>query len=188
MKTQKIFLVHGYKGSPQIPKWFSWLKNQWTELEVIAPQFPDPAHPQVKDWISTIENYNLDEEKTIFVGHSLGGLAVLRYIQEHDLNGKKAKAIILVATPMADVGKSAIVEFLPPLKREKIKEKTGQFIQIYSKDDPYVPSSHGEEAQRMFGGELIMFDDRSHFEKQETFQEIKEVIGKILLQKDALEK
>ena len=53
-------------------------------------------------------------ENVIFIGHSLGGLAILRAIEAHKTDEKVSK-VIMVGTPIKFCGRSEIHEFLPPL-------------------------------------------------------------------------
>ncbi|MBI5413150.1 alpha/beta hydrolase [Candidatus Peregrinibacteria bacterium] len=178
MTKPTVILVHGFRGTPQIPKWYTWLRKELTALgcTVMAPQFPNPEKPRVKDWNKTFEKkLGGDFEDVIFVCHSLGGLAALHAIQSHDKE-QMAKSVIFVGVPSQDVGISAIKEFLPPLDWPKIRQRVHDFTFLYSHDDPYVPFPHGEELQDKLGGRMVAFQEFGHFQHQKAFPEVLEII------------
>lgn len=182
MKPPTVILVHGFRGTPQIPKWYPWLKKELLELgcAVKAPQFPNPGEPRVKDWNKTFENeLGGDFEDVIFVCHSLGGLAALHAIQAH-AESQIAKSVIFVGVPSQDVGISAIKEFLQPLDWPRIRQRVVNFIFIYSHDDPYVPFPHGEELQDKLGGRMVAFQESGHFQDQRAFPEVLEIIKEMV--------
>lgn len=180
--TTKILLAHGLRGSPFIPIWYQWLKRELKKsgFDVKAPQFPSPGAPKKDEWTATIfSELDNDLNGAIMVGHSLGGLAILRAIESAKDN-VSVRAVILVGTPFSDVGRSEIKEFLSPLDYEKIRSRVESFIYIYSQDDPHVPFRHGREFKKHTGGQLIEMDGMGHFQANETFIEILDVIKKLI--------
>ena len=180
--TTKILLAHGLRGSPFIPIWYQWLKRELKKngFDVKVPQFPSPGAPKKDEWTATIfSEFDNDLNGAIMVGHSLGGLAILRAIESAKDN-VSVRAVILVGTPFSDVGRPEIKEFLSPLDYEKIRSRVESFIYIYSPDDPHVPFSHGREFKKHTGGQLIEMDGMGHFQANETFMEILDVIKKLI--------
>lgn len=170
-KKPRVFLVHGFKGTPNIPAWYPWLKSELDKagVKVFAPQFPNPSRPKRKAWIKVFEKeLRGNFENVIFIGHSLGGLAILRAIEAHKTDEKVSK-VIMVGTPIKFCGRSEIHEFLPPLDWKKLRRRVRQFIHIVSLDDPYVPYRHGIEFQKKLGGKLIKYKKKRHFQKQKNF-------------------
>lgn len=179
MKTlPRIFLIHGYKGSPEIPKWFSWLSAELKNAgyEVSVPKLPFPAAPKVEEWNECIEKTAGGNFKNIiFVGHSLGGLAAIRAIEAHG-KSEKAKAVIFVGVPFLDVGKTQIKDFLPPMDFDAIKQRVERFVHISSIDDPYVPHTHAELLNEKLPGNIIKFKRMSHFQKEKEFKKVLDII------------
>ncbi|MCI0533353.1 alpha/beta hydrolase, partial [bacterium] len=80
---KKVFLVHGYKSSPS-GNWLPWLADELRNdgFEVCAVSLPDPAEPVMEKWVLAIrETAGEPNKDTFFVAHSLGGIAVFRYIE-----------------------------------------------------------------------------------------------------------
>jgi predicted alpha/beta hydrolase family esterase len=79
----KAVFVHGYQGTA-MGGWRPWLKR---ELEargwsVSAPEMPTPDAPMVEEWVATIAREVGDSGKDcVLVGHSLGCIAILRYLE-----------------------------------------------------------------------------------------------------------
>lgn len=77
-----IFIFHGTGGYPE-ENWFPWLKEELEKegMKVFVPQFPNPDKPKVSEWLNTLKEYEryLNEE-TILIGHSLGGIFLLRVL------------------------------------------------------------------------------------------------------------
>ncbi len=192
-KTPRIFIAHGYKGSPQKPPWLMWLKEKLENkgFEVIAPQFPNPENPKVSEWVKTIdESLGGVFENVIFLGHSLGGCAILRYLDavkpegktKIPQNAKSAKTVILVAVPYsadnvpAAFPKDGLDFIVPPYNFEKIRREARQFIYIYSDDDPLVKKEAGLEFRRRLGGKFTPMKGMRHFETQDEIPKIKYII------------
>ncbi len=170
--------VHGFNGTPATPAWFAWLVKTLSskDMTVKVPQMPRPAHPNCEQWITALqeEASEFDFSTTLFIGHSLGGTALMRFLEKTD--GKKAAAVILVASPLDEVGRPAIRSFFEtPFDFEKLRSANRSWKLIYSKDDPYVPFSHGEELEHKLRGQLFPFDDKRHFEMPD-FNEILNII------------
>ncbi|PIQ77488.1 hypothetical protein COV82_04185 [Candidatus Peregrinibacteria bacterium CG11_big_fil_rev_8_21_14_0_20_46_8] len=170
----RILIAHGFRASPQQPGWLLWLAAllEKAGMQTYVPQFPNPHEPQVHEWVDTI-NQTLDGnfEEAVLIGHSLGGLAILKALEQpNDTNADKAAAVILVGTPIDDVGREQIIDFLPPLDWQKLKTRAQHFGFFYSEDDPYVPLAHGQQFAELLDGHLQSFKDRGHFEQKEFLE------------------
>src|SRR3989338_4452907 len=77
-----VFLIHGWEGNPN-NHWFPWLSWELKARgwEVNAPQMPNAAKPKVKEWVDFLRDYvGKPDKDTYFVGHSLGCIAIARYL------------------------------------------------------------------------------------------------------------
>src|SRR3990167_6703628 len=80
-----VIVIHGYQGHPDTG-WKLWLKQELEKLSVqtFLPPMPTPNTPKEDEWVATIaEQVKNASEPIILVGHSLGGSALLRYL-EHE--------------------------------------------------------------------------------------------------------
>jgi hypothetical protein len=83
-KKIKIYIIHGWDGTPDEPM-LSWLKSSIEELgavEVIAPFMPNPEKPNISSWTSLLEEEMTENDTCIFISHSIGCQAVLRFIEK----------------------------------------------------------------------------------------------------------
>src|SRR3989344_7340046 len=96
---QTVFIFHGTGGHSQ-ENWFPWLKEKLEHAgcDVFVPQFPTPDGQSLDAWLTVIQDYKdrIDEE-TIFIGHSLGGIFLLRLVERLP---HKVKAAMFVGTPV----------------------------------------------------------------------------------------
>ena len=80
--AKRVFIIHGWGGRPN-SNWFPWLKAELTKLgyEVFVPTMPNSSNPMVKEWISCMnETIGAPTKSDYLVGHSLGVIAILRYL------------------------------------------------------------------------------------------------------------
>lgn len=177
--------MHGKDTSPN-EKWYPWFLEQVKELglDCFAPYLPEADNPKIKDWISKLEELHPDSE-TILVGHSRGGVAILRWleVQQPEL---KVKKVILIATNSGFLKENS-------LKNEtnygfytdsgydfsKIKQHCSEFVVLHSKDDKWVPFEAGLENAQGLGAKFLSFEDRGHFGKgvDQIPELIKEISG-----------
>ncbi len=172
--TKNYLFVHGYKGAPDIPAWQLWAADELrkkTGCVTSVPQMPYPEAPILEAWLRVIFSavHELDFPEATFIGHSLGGVAILKALEE---SAEPAEHVVLIGVPFSAVKEQIAPFFVEPLNFELLKTKAKKFTFMYSKDDPYVPFSHGEEYEKKLGGELISFDNKGHFEQLKEFPEL----------------
>jgi predicted alpha/beta hydrolase family esterase len=101
MNSQKIdcnvILMHGKNTNPS-EKRYPWLKEAMEEYDIpyIGPKLPDADDPEIQAWVDKLDMLCPDED-SILVGHSRGGVAILRRLEQQDPDVKVTK-VILVAT------------------------------------------------------------------------------------------
>lgn len=184
----RIILIHGLRGSPGSPPWYPWLAAELSAkgFFVKAPQMPNPAAPKLKEWNETIEReLGGDFHNVIFVGHSLGGLAILNALAHH-AKDDRARAVLLFGAPVKFAGRPEISEFLNPLDWELIKKRAEQFHVYASHDDKAVPYEHGLLLKQYLAAEFHEFHNKGHFGNENTWAEILAKIGEIATVRSAL--
>ena len=93
---KRAVLVHGWSGSPS-EHWFPWLKEKLEKMgyRVDAPFMRGHENPVIGEWVGHLEEVAGDyDEETVFVGHSIGCQAILRFVEKI---GRKAKGAVFVA-------------------------------------------------------------------------------------------
>ena len=116
---QQILLIHGGDAFDTYDEYISFLKNFELDLEglkkkgwknslqdklgegydVIMPRMPNAFNARYSEWKIWFEKIiNLLDNEVILVGHSLGGIFLVKYLAEEDFP-KSVKATFLVAAP-----------------------------------------------------------------------------------------
>lgn len=167
---KRAFLIHGWGGSPY-EGWLPWLK---TELEqqlfsVIVPAMPNSRYPQQKEWISYLkQQVQKTTENDYFVGHSLGVITILRYLETLQEHQKIGGAVFIAGFSDTTIGSLQTISeiqnfFSTPVDIKKIKLHCNKFIAIHSDDDPYVDLSYGTIFKQKLDAKLIIEHNKKHF-------------------------
>lgn len=172
--TKNYLFVHGYKGAPDIPAWQLWVADEIrkkTGAVTSVPQMPYPESPVLEAWLRVIFRavHEVDFPESTFIGHSLGGVAILKALEE---SAEPADHIVLIGVPFTAVKPQIAPFFETPLDFELLKSKAKKITCLYSKDDPYVPFEHGKMYAEKLGAELVSFDNKGHFEDMSEFPEL----------------
>lgn len=177
-----VFIFHGTEGSPQ-GNWFPWLKEELEKLScnVIVPKFPHPEKPNFKSWLEHLDVYReYINEKTIFVGHSLGGLFLLRVLEK--LENPVAAAIFVSAS----IGVKPIKFYESDYKFsgfsfdwEEMKKKAHYFSVYHSDNDPYVSLGNGEELAKHLEVRLNFIPNAGHLNAESGYTKFDELLEEI---------
>lgn len=169
---KRVFIIHGWEDSPH-NGWFPWIKKELQRqgIEVHAPLMPDPAWPKIDTWVPFLQRLvgPVDTE-TYFIGHSIGGQAVLRYFQGLPA-GQQVGGVVLVGAwvtlkPEATADDDAAAVADPwlnrpldwPLIRSHVKKVTA----IMSDDDQFVPLDDKEVFRRELGARIVIERQKRH--------------------------
>jgi len=179
---KKCNIVHGWEGKPD-SNWFPWLsqKLEAENFEVNVPVMPNAAHPKRDEWLKTIkEAVGQPDENTYMVGHSLGVVSVLKYI-EHLPEGQKIGGAVLAAGFIQSIDEDEIADFLnPEVNCDVVKQKAGKIVLIHSDNDPYVPLEQGEYLKRKLDAELIVLPGKGHLNEQDGVVELPEALNALI--------
>lgn len=141
MKPNYI-IIHGSFSSP-FNNWFGWLYHELSkeDIEVIAPQFPTGDKQNYTNWSKLLNHYKdlgLINDNTIFIGHSVAPIFIIKYLIENEI---KVKKLVFVSgfnyakvNPQYDtVNESFFTDDV-----EKIHDFCDDIICFYSNNDPYI--------------------------------------------------
>jgi len=181
----QVVLIHG-KDTDPTKKWYPWFGKEIEGLghEYVAPVQPKPNDPVIDEWLAEIDKTKPHTE-TIFVGHSRGGVAVLRWL-ENQPQSTRVKKVILVATNSGRLADMAI-----PAESnygfytdagydfEKIKMHCDDFVVLHSTDDEYVPFTAGEMNAEGLSARFMQFSNRGHFGRKVS--DIPELLNEVLV-------
>lgn len=180
--AKRVYIIHGWEGRPDI-NWFGWLKGELEQKDFIveAPFMPDTNHPTAEKWIAHLnEIIKNPDADTFFVGHSLGVVAILRYLETLSIDQHIGGAVLVAGFP-EPIGKPELLSFFSaPLDYARIKNTTKHFIAIHSDNDPYVPLKNGEVLRDSLGAQLIIVPHAGHLNQENGFTELPIVLESVL--------
>lgn len=145
----KIVISHAIEMHPE-GIWYPYLREQLTALghQVEVPTLPDPSRPDADAWLKTLQEAAGDGDDTVLIGHSLGGLNILRLLQQHQ--GTPFKGVLLVATMIHEVGYEALAPFFEPrFDWPRIRTAAHAFRTLIAADDPVLVPNPFEHAQTL---------------------------------------
>lgn len=91
----QVYIVHGYTANAD-KHWFPWLEQELAKCGVSCERLnmPDSAKPSLDGWLNHLaQNVELTDQ-TVFVGHSLGCIAILNFLAK---NYAKIKGAVFVS-------------------------------------------------------------------------------------------
>ncbi|HBK33467.1 TPA: hypothetical protein DEP34_04580 [Candidatus Uhrbacteria bacterium] len=162
----RIILVHGFKASPQM-NFHPWLAGELRKAgyEVVTPILP----------LSDGENFDLTlvmekmkeqvgylKSDDILLGHSLGGLIALRYLESIEMT-QTPHAMVLVGAPWKVSRPELRPLFMADLDADVLMWKAREFVIIHSKDDTLVPFEHGERLAEALKARLVVTTGDDHY-------------------------
>lgn len=161
--VKNILILHGWNATPQ-DHWFFRAKEKWEKkgLKVHIPQMPGNYFPKLDEWLKMIESFQPDES-WVLIGHSLGGVAILKFLENAD---RPIAKTILVATPRAAMHFGALDNFFEGgFDWGQIRTHCPKFEILSEDNDPAVPLEHGQKYAKNLGGRLHTISGFSHFHK-----------------------
>jgi len=173
--AKRVFIIHGWEGNPR-NHWFPWLKKELEKrhFKVRALRMPNPQWPRINEWVAAIAAAVKKPDKdTYFIGHSMGGPAILRYLERRN---EQAGGVILVGswltlTPMATRTKEekAIVRpwIKTPLDLNKVKKNARRITAFFADNDPWVPLTNANVFRQKLGAKIITQKGKGHFTKDD---------------------
>ncbi len=191
--NKKVYIIHGWDGSPNEPM-LQWLKSSLEEkgYDIVVPEMPEPAVPKIESWVGKLKDVvgSVPDEETIFIGHSIGCQALLRYLQTLD-GSIKIAGVVLIAPwmeldkqTMEDEGQEGIEIARPwmetPIDFQKVKSHIKKAVAIFSDNDPYVPLSQKDLFEKELGAEVIVENNKGHFTISDGIDSLSSVLKAVI--------
>ena len=159
-------LSHGTDGYPE-ENWFPWLKKELENKSyyVDVPQFPTPENQTPEAWFEVLEPYQKQfNSETLLIGHSCGGLFLLRVLEKIPVT---VKAAIFVASsagiPPLTYHERDLPFLRTPFDWSKIRASAKHFLVFHSEDDPFIGIANGEKIATELSTPLIRLNNAGHF-------------------------
>ena len=179
---KRVFLIHGWGGKPD-NHWFPWLSWELKSrgFDVYALTMPHADAPKVSEWVVTIKDaVGRPDKETFFVGHSLGCIAVVRYIEQLQKTARVG-GCVFVAGFLSDLGIPEVEDFVnTPLDVGKAKSHCPKFVTIFSDNDSYISMEKSLEFQKALGAKAILERGKGHFSKSEGVTALPSVFKSII--------
>ena len=179
----KIYLIHGWGGSPTSEGWFGWLidKCRNREIELIIPEMPNTNYPKIEEWVGKLKKIvDIKTDDDIYLmGHSIGCQAIMRYLEQ--LSGNKKVKLIFIAGWFNLIDSCLINEkereiakpwLSIPINIKKVKKHVEKIIAIFSTNDDCVPISDAELFKKRLNAKLIIRENEGHFNETKKIKEI----------------
>lgn len=180
---KRVFIIHGWGASPEV-NWFPETKSELKRLgfNVVVPQMPNSQFPISEEWLAEMQTLiNDPDENTFLIGHSLGGIAILHFIESLK-EDQKIGGAILVAGFSESLGIIPEIEnfFKHAVDYEKIKLHCDTFIAINSDNDPAVPISRGEVLRDKLNAKLIVMHNAGHINRKTGYFKLPVAVEELL--------
>ncbi len=161
-----------------------WLRTEGEKkgYDIIIPTMPDTNHPRVGPWVKMIQD-TVGEPRPddIFIGHSLGCIAIIRYLETLQV-GESVGQCIFVASFFEDLGDqfAELRSFLKePINWENVRARCARFDVIHSTDDAYVPVERAQNVAEKLGVELDLREGFGRFSSDRNTTELPLIFEKI---------
>ncbi|HSU72630.1 MAG TPA: alpha/beta fold hydrolase [Candidatus Binatia bacterium] len=172
---KRVILVHGWDGSPK-RDFLPWLKEKLEEhhFRVFAPQMPEPT---VAAWVAHLAKVvGKPDKNTFFVGHSLGCIAIARYLASLP---SKVGGCVLVAG-FSSTKEPELKEFTTlPLDWERVKA-VSRFVAISSDNDSEVTRKQSDDFAKKLNAHAILEPGFGHFCDDDHIKEVPSVLNAVL--------
>jgi predicted alpha/beta hydrolase family esterase len=181
---KRVFMIHGYGGKPE-EGWRPWLKKKLEEqgMEVCIPAMPDADHPRMDAWVKAIHQaVGAPDADCTFVGHSLGCITILRYLESLSFELRVGR-VIFIAGFYEDLGPrySELQSFInTPVDWASVLSHCSDFHVIHSDDDTSVPITFGKDLAEKLGVPLELHHGYKHFGLDDKITELPIVLEKII--------
>ncbi|NTU66589.1 MAG: serine hydrolase family protein [Candidatus Moranbacteria bacterium] len=187
MRKEKIILVHGWGSSPR-DDWFPWVSSELKKLgfDFAMPEMPNTEEPKIEEWVPYLEKIAKDyDENTIFVGHSIGCQAIMRFLEKQN---RRARGAVFVAgwfeleNLEEEEGSEAIAKpwIETPIDFEKVKRNIGKSIVFLGDNDPWVPVERTKESFEINLGSVVeIIPGAGHMSADDGFSAFPRIIEEI---------
>ncbi|PZT48786.1 esterase [Helicobacter valdiviensis] len=178
-KDLQIYIVHGYGSTSD----YGWLPSIAQELQedknsVWVPNLPKPFEPKLQEWLLSMqENFTKLDNKTYFITHSLGGVALLDFLSTQDEN-TRIGGVIMVSPFDEPLKILPVLDDFVEAKRDykKLQKMIKHIVIISAKDDSVVPTTMSERLAKKLNAKFIQTQSGGHFMESEGFKKMPLVV------------
>jgi predicted alpha/beta hydrolase family esterase len=162
----------------QVKGWKESLQAQLgPKFSVLAPRMPNSMNAKYLEWKIWFEKFiPYMNSEVIFVGHSLGGIFLPKYLSLNRFS-KKIKGIFLVAPPFEGNGpRDPMADFILPKNMSRFAKYRAIVHLYHSTDDKIVQTSDFQRYLKVLPeAQVRIFKDRGHFTGQKFPEIVKDI-------------
>ncbi len=149
------------------------------DFDVFLPLMPNKNNANYEEWKIWFEKiYSFLDNNVILLGHSLGGIFLVKYLSENKFT-VVIKKLLLVALPFDSGPGGSIGNFKLGKDFKLLKDQVKDVSIYFSRDDKVVPFSHAQKYKEILPeAKIVVFEDRGHFSKTTEFPELVDEIKK----------
>jgi uncharacterized protein len=156
---KKIVFVHSagpqgpHEGSHDLVDYLR--KSLGAKYDIEYPTMPDPDRPDYKKWKTKLEKIlGAQKGDLILIGHSLGGLVLLKFLSEKEFK-KNIAGLFLVELPYWGKKDWEIEEFVLHQDFETKLPSIQKIFLYHSSGDEWVPFSHLDDYTKKFPDAVV---------------------------------
>lgn len=163
--------------------WFPWLAEKLTESgnQVTIVPLPHPEAPQREEWLATLHaTIGVPHDNALIITHSLGGFAVLSYLDSISANWSLGGLILvsgfdepLGIVPELDVFLNLNIDY------HDFVDNIDQICMIHSDNDGIVPPSLSLSLGNKLQGKIVEIPDGGHFFDSDGFIEFPRLLSEV---------
>ncbi|KAF6628679.1 serine hydrolase family protein [Paenibacillus sp. EKM208P] len=169
---KQVYIIHGYTASPA-DHWFPWLQDKLQEdgVSVDILEMPNSQSPKLNEWIEhLLQNIKVLHKDTYFIGHSLGCVSILRYLQQVSIPEPLGGLVFVSGFTDPVPSLPSLDEFTNgPLDYQQIMDSLKARSVIASKDDTIVPFALSKKLAEDIQADFHEVDHGGHFLQSDGF-------------------
>lgn len=164
----RAIIIHGYHGRPET-NWKPWLRDELVARgwRVEIPAMPNTDYPVADEWQAALaETVGEPGANVYLVGHSLGCVTILRYLETLGENQKIGGAVFVAGftgTFEKYIEGNHDTFFDHELNWDVIRQRCDAFVAIHSDDDPNVEFAQLDLFRRFVGAKIVPVHGMGHF-------------------------
>jgi hypothetical protein len=141
---------------------------------------PNAQVPQLQEWLPYIQQVaEALDENTYLVGHSLGCITILKYLESLEDTVKIGGAILVAGFAEPIDLKELNNFFVSKLDDTKTRKAAKNIVLVHSDTDEYVPLWQGERMSQRFDAKLIVLNNAGHITEMVGFTELPVVLQEL---------
>lgn len=182
---KRAVIVHGFQSNP-ISGFKGWLKTELekTGFTVFSPALPNPKEPRQEEWVETIaQTIGEPDQETYLIGHSLGCMAILRYLEQLPPKSVIGGAVFIAGftEPLTDDRQDKRQNFFKqPLNWNSVNQHCSKIIALFSDNDWAVPLDNTKPFKQQTNTEVIVLPQRGHFATEDHCVRLPEALEAVL--------